>query len=324
MTTLSVGDIVASKYRVISTLGRGTYGEVVSAQLVNSSEVVAIKKISFDLVHESVFIAFREISILRSINHSNIISLSRVITPKPCDYILLVTELFEDGDLRKYVKTKFHDRKVSSSMIFEILEQLVDAVAYLHDHHILHRDIKLQNILVRETGNGLLIKLADFGLAKNIFKRKFASRHVPMTHEIVTLWYRAPEVLLCAETYDEGVDMWSIGVVLVELFSGSNPFNGRSEIETLIKIFKLIETPRIATWPELAFMEFYSEKFPVWHGEDRFERIVKLAPQQAEWMHKLAMDLLEINPKNRVPAKIVMSRLSRLLATTPKRLRSLR
>jgi cyclin-dependent kinase len=323
MTTLAVGDIVANKFRVISTLGRGTYGEVVSAQAIGSNELVAIKKISFDLVNESVFIAFREISILRSIEHPNIISLSRVITPKPCDYILLVTELFEDGDLRKFVKSKFPDRKVSSCMIFEILDQLVNAVAYLHDHHILHRDIKLQNILVRETEHGVFIKLADFGLAKNVMKRKFATRHVPMTHEIVTLWYRAPEVLLCCDAYDEGVDLWSIGVVLVEMFSGSNPFNGRSEFETLMKIFKLIETPRIETWPELEMMEFYSDKFPQWFGDHRYERIVKLAPERPEWMHKLAMDLLEINPRNRVSAKNVLIRLN-LILSNPKRMRSLR
>ena len=145
-------------------------------------------------------------------------------------------------------------------MLFEILEQLVDAVAYLHDHRILHRDIKPQNILCEEIfgGEKIRIKLGDFGLAKNVIKRDFIKSIVPMTHEIVTLWYRAPEVLLCAETYDEGVDIWSIGVVLVELMSGSNPFNGRSEFETLMKIFRLIETPRVETWPELSNMDFFS------------------------------------------------------------------
>lgn len=311
-TTLSVGDIVATKYRVISTLGRGTYGEVVSGQPLSdpTGPRVAIKKISFDLIHENLFIVFREISILRSIDHPNIISLSHVITPKTCDYVLLVTELCEGGDLRKYIKQKFSDRKVPSTMIFEILEQLVDAVAYLHDNRILHRDIKPQNILCDENGEKLKIKLGDFGLAKNIIKRDFVKTIVPMTHEIVTLWYRAPEVLLCAETYDEGVDIWSIGVVLIEMFSGTNPFNGRSEIETLMKIFRLIETPRIETWPEVAEMEFYSDKFPIWSGERKNERIRNLGPGIPECMHFLAIKMLEINPKNRISAAEILDKLT--------------
>ncbi len=310
-TTLCVGDLVANKYRVVSTLGRGTYGEVVAAVLLTnpSGPRVAIKKISFDIVHENLFIVFREISILRAIDHPNIVSLSHVITPKTCDYVLLVTELCEDGDLRKFIKSQFPDRKVSFPLLFEILEQLVDAVAYLHDHRILHRDIKPQNILCEKNGEKLTIKLADFGLAKSVLKRDFFKTVVPMTHEIVTLWYRAPEVLLCADQYGEGVDIWSIGVVLLELLSGANPFNGRSEFETLMKIFRLIETPKIDTWPELAHMEFFSDKFPLWNGNKRAERIRNLAPRAPDWLIELAKDSLEINPKNRISARNFLNKL---------------
>ena len=309
-TTLCIGDVIANKYRVVSLLGRGTYGEVVAAQPPTGPRV-AIKKVTFDLMHENLFIVFREISILRSIDHPNIISLTHVITPKSCDYILLVTELCQGGDLRKFVKATFPNRKVSSTMISVILEQLANAVAYLHNHQILHRDIKLQNIFCQYIGHETIeIKLGDFGLAKNVEKRSFTKNNiVPMTHEIVTLWYRAPEVLLCSDSYDEGVDLWSIGVVLIELFSGANPFNGRSEYETLIKIFRLIETPRIETWPELGQMDFYSDKFPIWSGKHRFERIVNLAPEVPEYLHRLAMDLLEMNPKNRISARKILDRL---------------
>jgi serine/threonine protein kinase len=130
---------------------------------------------------------------------------------------------------------------------------------------------------------------------------------VPMTHEIVTLWYRAPEVLLGSPTYDEGVDMWSIGVVLVELLTGTSPFSGRSEVETMIKIFRLLGTPCENAWPQIRNMEFYSEKFPKWPREGSRERLKELFKETTTCVSETGLldvvhGLLELVPSGRMTA----------------------
>ena len=105
----------------------------------------------------------------------------------------------------------------------------MEAVAYLHSMRVLHRDIKPQNILVNSKGT---VKMADFGLA-----RQYSLPTGKYTHEVVSLWYRAPEILMGAE-YGTGVDTWSIGCIMAELYNGAPLFRGDSEIGQLYQIFQ--------------------------------------------------------------------------------------
>ena len=121
----------------------------------------------------------------------------------------------------------------------------------------MHRDLKPQNLLIdAEKG---VIKLADFGLA-----RAFGVPVKTYTHEVVTLWYRCPEILLGAKQYSTGVDLWSIGCIMAEMAQRRPLFTGDSEIDQIFKIFKVLGTPNDSLWPEATQYADFKAKFPKW------------------------------------------------------------
>ena len=130
-----------------------------------------------------------------------------------------------DLDLRRHMdETK--DFKQNIKLIKMYLLQLLKAIAYCHSHRILHRDLKPQNLLIDRTCNAL--KLADFGLA-----RAFGIPVRPYTHEVVTLWYRAPEILLGSKHYSTPVDLWSVGCIFAEMVRQKPLFPG--DWQTLVR-----------------------------------------------------------------------------------------
>ncbi|CAK9005380.1 unnamed protein product [Durusdinium trenchii] len=129
----------------------------------------------------------------------------------------------------------------------------------------LHRDLKPQNILV----DGGTLKLADFGLASRRYLWPF--RQKPLTKFVVTVWYRAPELILMDSgqcMYGQGVDIWSLGCILAEMATNRPMFPGDSEIDTLFKIFRMKGTPAATTWPGLEQMGHFSRSFPHWEETD--------------------------------------------------------
>ena len=130
------------------------------------------------------------------------------------------------------------------------LKQLLLGIAYCHSHRVLHRDLKPQNLLIDRNNNAL--KLADFGLA-----RAFGIPIRTYTHEVVTLWYRAPEILLGSKHYSTPVDVWSIGCIFSEMSNQRPLFPGDSEIDQLYKIFQMLGTPDEENWPEVSHLPDY-------------------------------------------------------------------
>lgn len=146
----------------------------------------------------------REISLLKNIKHHAIVKLFEVIVAGGCLYMVFE---YLDMDLKKLL-----DRKkflLTAKVVKSYLHQLLQAIDYCHLNRILHRDLKPQNLLLDCRGH---IKLADFGLA-----RTFTIPLRAYTHEVVTLWYRAPEILLGGKLYSTGVDIWSIGCIFAEM-----------------------------------------------------------------------------------------------------------
>jgi len=158
----------------------------------------------------------------------------------------------------------------------------------------MHRDLKPQNLLIDTEGN---VKLADFGLA-----RAFGLPVKTYTHEVVTLWYRAPEILLGAKEYSTPIDIWSIGCIFAEMAQRKALFIGDSEIDQIFKIFTVQGTPSPTYWPEALKYPDYKPEFPKWRGQPM--------SQHVKHMDEYAIDLLAqmvaLEPNQRISCRMAL------------------
>ncbi|XP_014387231.1 PREDICTED: cyclin-dependent kinase 3, partial [Myotis brandtii] len=177
------------------------------------------------------------------------------------------------------------------SLLQSYLFQLLQGVNFCHAHRVIHRDLKPQNLLINELG---AIKLADFGLA-----RAFGVPLRTYTHEVVTLWYRAPEILLGSKFYSTAVDIWSIGCIFAEMVTCKALFPGDSEIDQLFRIFRTLGTPSEATWPGVTQLPDYKGSFPKWTRKGLEDVVPNLEPEGKD----LLQQLLQYDPSQRISAK---------------------
>lgn len=170
-----------------------------------------------------------------------------------------------------------------------VIYQLLLAVDFCHSNRIIHRDLKPQNILIdkeKET-----VKLADFGLARTFY--------IPIkeyTHEVITLWYRAPEILLGKDKYSTSVDIWSLGCIFYEIAHKKILFCGDSEIDQIFKIFKLLGTPKEETWPGVSKLKDFKPTFPKWNKEELSTVNTNLSPEGLDLLEKT----LRLDPAKRI------------------------
>ena len=144
---------------------------------------------------------------------------------------------FLDLDLKKYMDNVADQSEgLGADIVMKFTYQLVRGIYFCHAHRVLHRDLKPQNLLIDKEGN---LKLADFGLA-----RAFGIPLRTSTHEVVTLWYRAPEVLLGSRHYNTAIDMWSVGCIFAEMAMRTPLFPGDSEIDEIFRIFRCVYSVR--------------------------------------------------------------------------------
>ncbi|RDX81586.1 Protein IMPAIRED IN BABA-INDUCED STERILITY 1, partial [Mucuna pruriens] len=226
-------------YYVFISIGQGTYSSVFRAREVESGKMYALKKVRFDNFQpESIRFMAREITILRRLDHPNIMKLEGIITSRLSSSIYLVFEYMEH-DLAGLVSRP--DIVFTESQIKCYMRQLLSGLEHCHMRGIMHRDIKVSNILLNNEG---VLKIGDFGLANTISTN---NKH-QLTSRVVTLWYRPPELLMGSTTYGVSVDLWSVGCVFAELFLGKPILKGRTEVEQLHKIFKLCGSPPEEFW----------------------------------------------------------------------------
>ncbi|KAL6960804.1 [pyruvate dehydrogenase (acetyl-transferring)] kinase [Sarracenia purpurea var. burkii] len=229
----------ADLYEKLDKVGQGTYSSVYRARDVETGRIVALKKVRFDTFQpESVRFMAREITILRRLDHPNVMKLEGLITNRLSCSIYLVFEYMEH-DLSGLLSSP--DINFSDSQIKCYMRQLLAGLEHCHSRGVMHRDIKASNILVNNEG---ILKIADFGLANYISARYRQA----LTSRVVTLWYRPPELLLGSTNYGSSVDLWSVGCVFAELFIGKPILKGRTEVEQLHKIFKLCGSPSDDYW----------------------------------------------------------------------------
>jgi len=279
------------KYQKIDKLGEGTYGVVYKAQNTETGQIVALKRIRLESEDEGVpCTAIREISLLKELKHPNIVRLHDVLhTEKK---LTLVFE-YLDQDLKKYMDQCRGE--MDPAVIKSFLYQLLKGIAWCHDHRVLHRDLKPQNLLINKKGE---LKLADFGLA-----RAFGIPVRSYSHEVVTLWYRAPDVLMGSRKYSTPIDIWSAGCIFAEMSLGRPLFPGSSAPDQLQKIFKLLGTPSEETWPGVSELPDWKADFHKYEAHPLSE----IVPN----MDQLGLDLLgrmlQYDPSQRITAKNAMA-----------------
>jgi len=274
------------KYEKLQKIGEGTYGVVYKAKNRETGQFIALKKIRLENEDEGIpSTAIREISILKEMIHPTIVSLLDVVN---YDNKLYLVFEFLDQDLKKYMDSV---SSLSHGLVQSYCKQLLQGLTYCHQRRIVHRDLKPQNLLIDKKGS---LKIADFGLA-----RAFCVPVRQYTHEVVTLWYRAPEILLGSATYSIPVDIWSAGCIFAEMLSKKPIFPGDSEIDQLFKIFRQMGTPTEDVWHGCTSLPDYKPSFPKWKKQE--------LSKVFENSHPAAIDLLEkmliYEPAQRVSAR---------------------
>lgn len=278
------------KYQKLEKIGEGTYGIVYKAQDA-SGAVYALKKIRLEQEDEGIpSSAIREISLLKELQHPNIVTLCDVIHTER--RLTLVFE-FLDQDLKKLLDVCENGLEPMTCKSF--LYQLLHGVMYCHQRRVLHRDLKPQNLLINREG---YLKLGDFGLA-----RAFGIPVRSYTHEVVTLWYRAPDVLMGSRKYSTPVDLWSVGCIFAEMSNGRPLFPGSSEEDQLLRIFKVLGTPTVKNWPSIVELPDYCPDIPKYEKQPWEQIVPNLDPLGVDLLSKL----LVYDPEKRITAKQAMS-----------------
>merc|ERR1719384_2465298 len=252
-----------------------------------------MKKMKLDSEEEGVpSTAIREIALLKELSHDNVVKLLDVFCST--SKLVLVFE-FVENDLKKYMKAL--GRQLTPASIKHLAFQLCRGVEFCHSNRVLHRDLKPQNLLIDQR---LRLKIADFGLA-----RAYSVPVPKYTHEVVTVWYRAPEILLGSSLYSVPVDMWSVGCILGEMATGQPLFSGDSEIHTIFKIFQKLGTPTTEEWPGVNDLPEFKPTFPKWRPKG-WENIRNMKEQLGADGVELIAKLMFYDPRRRVSARAAL------------------
>mmetsp|Transcript_44259 Transcript_44259/g.116323 ORF Transcript_44259/g.116323 Transcript_44259/m.116323 type:complete len:342 (+) Transcript_44259:132-1157(+) len=282
-------------------LGEGTFGKVYRGVIKKTGRVVAIKKLlkvsSSRLGVELPII--REIMLLQELRQENIIELVEVLCLNGS--VSLVFE-YCVTDLEKIIQDR--DFSLGAARIKGYMLGTLRGIAYCHESWVLHRDLKPGNLLLTADG---IVKVADFGLA-----RLHGSPERRYTGQVVTRWYRAPELLFGAKFYGRAVDLWSVGIIMAELLLRVPFLPGNSDIDQLSRVFTMRGTPTEETWPGVSSLPDYIE-FQHQPGQPLHEIFTGATP---DTLHLLE-DLLTLDPGTRISAQNALTHGYFVSATPP-------
>lgn len=284
-------------YKRTELLGQGTYGKVYKAQHLETGRIVALKKTILSSDEEGVPpTTLREVSILRSLDSPYVVRLEEVVHTEARSGSPVLFLVFEylDHDLKQFMNSKYGKAAgIHVNLAKHFTFQILLGLRYCHANSIMHRDLKPQNLLIDLKTQ--TIKLADFGLG-----RVYSLPVGRYTHEVVTLWYRAPEILLGTRHYSTGVDIWSVGCILGEMLVGRPIFCGESELEQLLAIFQVLGTPTADSWPQVTELRDWHE-YPQFRAQDVAAAIPDLGKLGADGVD-LLLQMLQLAPKKRISA----------------------
>jgi len=282
-----VGFGQAETYTKLDKIGEGTYATVFRGKSRLTDNLVALKEIRLELDEGAPCTAIREVSLLKNLKHPNIVTLHDIVHTNTS--LTLVFEYLE-RDLKQYMDQCGTVIAINNIKLF--LFQMLRGLAYCHARRVLHRDLKPQNLLISERGE---LKLADFGLAR--------AKSVPIntfSTEVVTLWYRPPDILLGCTDYSTPIDMWGVGCILYEMVTGRPLFPGCDVEDQLHLIFKLLGTPYDQDWSLIARMkEMQRDKLPDYPRKSLVPRVPRLDSAGVNLLYSL----LDYNTRHRISAR---------------------
>ena len=254
---------------------------------------MALKEIHLDSEEGTPSTAIREISLMKELKHENIVSLYDVIHTE--NKLMLVFE-YMDKDLKKFMDSRGGSNgQLDPYTVKSFMQQLLQGIAFCHENRVLHRDLKPQNLLIN---NKMQLKLADFGLA-----RAFGIPVNTFSNEVVTLWYRAPDVLLGSRTYNTSIDIWSAGCIMAEMYTGRPLFPGTTNEDQLQKIFRLMGTPSERSWPGISQFPEYKPQGHNYFTQDLRHIIPNMEPAGLDLLNRM----LQLRPEMRISAQDALS-----------------
>jgi len=227
------------RFRKLNRIDEGTYGVVYRARDTETGEILALKQLKLNAAKSDEgfpISSLREMTLLAKLDHVNVVRLHEVVMGATPYHIFMVMDYAEHE-----LKALLERHTFSVAEIKCLLRQLLSAVSHLHDRWIIHRDLKTSNVLLTNKG---VLKICDFGLA-----RHFGEPVRLYSKNVITMWYRAPELILGERRYTAHVDVWSVGCILGELFLRKPLFQGKSELHQLTIIYQVTGVPTEDTWP---------------------------------------------------------------------------
>mmetsp|Transcript_17294 Transcript_17294/g.30879 ORF Transcript_17294/g.30879 Transcript_17294/m.30879 type:complete len:338 (-) Transcript_17294:290-1303(-) len=289
------------KYEKLAVVGQGTFGSVFKARIKETGEIVAIKKIKTTKKDGKEMgldvTALREIKLLKELKSPCIVDLKDVFLDKRSIHLVLE---FLEHDLEQVIKDP--TLRLDEADVKGFMQAFLTSLATCHQHWVLHRDIKPNNLLITPEGH---LKLADFGLS-----RIYGTPTREYTNAVFAHWYRAPELLFGARFYGAGVDMWGAGCVFAELLLRRPWMPGSGDIDQLGKIFQMLGTPTEQQWPGMTelpgYVEFHKTRAPP------LRTTFKDASDEAL---ELLAQMVQFDPMSRISAKDALNH--RFFTTAP-------
>jgi len=281
-------------------ISEGTYGTVYVGVDKVTSEVVAIKKMKRTMSRSGFpYYMLREILFLFRLNHPNIVAgKAMAIEKKKGEITFYIMMEFISTDMLSLVKFQasiIREHRIRLSQVKNVMYQLLAGLTHMHEQGLMHRDLKLANLLLTRDGT---LKVADLGSIRDIGRTA-----LKLTTQIVTLWYRAPELLMGGTEYSHSIDIWSVGCLFVELLTLKPLFPGSSELETMIRIFKVLGRPSDSQWkcfrdlPLAPKLRQHFSRFP--SASTLKSTLSFLSPAGHDFLAKA----LELDPNGRITAK---------------------